>query len=308
MTLTQLRYIIAVDRYGSFVEAAEHCLVTQPTLSLQIQKLEIEIGVDLFDRRKTPVITTPAGKRIIDQARVVLKEATQLEELFREDETELVGELRLALIPTVAPVLMPVLYQSLLRDHRHLSFKIYELPTSQIIEKIRHDELDLGILATPLNETDMTEIPLYYEPFVAYYPKGKAPNGPVQLKDLDLRPDGEGRFEIILLGEEHCFRNQSLKLCGKRSIGRIECGSLDTLKQMVDLGAGMTLLPELAAPKNDKRVVSIQDPKPTREISLIHGPYFIRQKLLKAVKELILNQIPTDLKTQKGKDIVAVEI
>ncbi|KAB2932445.1 MAG: LysR family transcriptional regulator [Leptonema illini] len=308
MTLTQLRYIVAVDRYGSFVEAAQHCLVTQPTLSLQIQKLEHEIGVELFDRRKTPVVTTAAGRKIIEQARTVLREAGRLEELFREDEDELVGELRIALIPTLAPVLMPELFRSLSRNHPHLQFRIYELPTSQIIEKIRHDEMDIGILATPLKEDDLTEIPLYYEPFVAYYPKGVALPGPIELRNLDLRPDGEGRFEMILLGEDHCFRNQSLQLCGSRSAGRIECGSLETLKKMVDLGAGMTLLPQLAAPKNDPRVVALKDPQPTREISLVHGPYFFRRKLLDAVKQLILSRIPPELKTKKGRDLIGVQV
>jgi LysR family hydrogen peroxide-inducible transcriptional activator len=308
MTLTQLRYIVAVDRYGSFVEAARHCLVTQPTLSLQIQKFEQEIGVELFDRRKTPIITTAAGRKIIDQARIVLREAGRLEELFREDRDELVGELRIALIPTIAPVHMPELFLSLQRTHPQLQFRIYELPTSQIIEKIRRDEIDLGILATPLQEDDLTEIPLYYEPFVAYYPEGLAPEGPIDQSELDLRPDGEGRFEMILLGEDHCFRNQSLQVCGSRSSVRIECGSLDTLKKMVDLGAGMTLLPQLAAPENDPRVVMLKDPQPTREISLIHGPYFFRRKLLDAVKQLILLRIPEDLKTKKGRQIIGVEI
>lgn len=308
MTLTQLRYIVAVDRYGSFVEAAQHCLVTQPTLSLQIQKLEQEIGVELFDRRKTPVVTTAAGRKIIEQARTVLREAGRLEELFREDEDELVGELRIGLIPTLAPVLMPELFRSLSRNHPHLQFRIFELPTSQIIEKIRNDEMDIGILATPLKEDDLTEIPLYYEPFVAYYPKGVAIPGPVELRTLDRKPDGEGRFDMILLGEDHCFRNQSLQLCSSRSAGRIECGSLDTLKKMVDLGAGMTLLPQLAAPRNDARVVPLKDPQPSREVSLVHGPYFFRRKLLDAVKELILSRIPAELKTKKGREVIGIQI
>ncbi|MBE7438978.1 MAG: LysR family transcriptional regulator [Spirochaetales bacterium] len=306
MTLTQLRYLIAVEKYGSFISAAEHCFVTQPTLSLQIQKLEQEMGVELFDRKRNPVVVTRMGEKIIAQARQVLLEAARLEELYQSDRPP-GGSLKLGIIPTVAPALLPHLVRSLSHLSPELEFRIFELPTSQIIHRLRGEDLDLGILATPLEEKDLTEFPLYYEPFVAYYPPGAVPQSPVALKDLNRKPGGDGLFELVLLGEEHCFRNQSLQLCKGRSPARIECGSLDTLRKMVDEGAGMTLLPLLACDPQDPRVVPFAPPIPGREISLVHGPGFVKGRLIDLLKELILGPVPPGLRVRGDLDIVGLK-
>lgn len=305
MTLTQLRYLIAVEKHGSFISAAEHCFVTQPTLSLQIQKLEQEIGHELFDRKKSPILVTRMGQKIIDQARKVLLEAARLEELYQSDRP-IAGQLNLGIIPTVAPALLPHLVRSLSLLSPELEFRIFELPTSQIIARLRSEDLDLGILATPLEEKDLTEFPLYYEPFVAYYPPGAVPHSPVSLTNMNRKPGGDGLFELVLLGEEHCFRNQSLQLCKGRSPARIECGSLDTLRRMVDEGAGMTLLPLLASDLTHPRVVRLADPVPGREISLVHGPGFVKGRLVEILKELILSPIPPELYTRGELDIIGL--
>ena len=308
MTLTQLRYIVAVDRYGGFAPAARHCLVTQPTLSLQIQKIEQEIGAEIFDRGKTPVVATHYGRRVIDQAQRVLREAEKIEELFHEDDEEPVGQITLGIIPTIAPTLMPALYETLGQSYARLQFRIFELPTTQIIEKMRAGEIELGILATPINLKDVVETPLYYEPFVAFFPADYS--GP--RTDLDPHAERPGGYEMILLGEDHCFRNQSLRACGSRNPSRIECGSLDTLKKMVDRGAGMTLLPQLAIPPehaaaDDARIGRFRDPQPVREVSLIHPRDFFKKRIFDAIRDIVLAQIPTDMREKKGRQLIGVD-
>ncbi len=353
MTLTQLRYIIAVDRHGGFAPAARHCLVTPPTLSLQIQKLEQEIGAEIFDRRKTPVVATHYGRRVIDQAQRVMREAEKIDELFRDDE-EPSGEITLGMIPTVAPILMPALFRTLGERYGRLQFRIFELPTTQIVEKMRAGEIELGILATPLGYKDLGETPLYYENFVAYFPQDYT--GPYS--DLDPGEERPGGYDMILLGEDHCFRSQSLRVCGNRNESRIECGSLETLMQMVDRGAGMTLLPEMAArtpatgdaglaaesagksaaktgPKGKAKaaskkkkkaagsaisatasiaphlrghIASFRAPQPVREISLVHPRDFYKKKIFDAIKEIVIAQIPEELRERGGRQLIDVEV
>ncbi|MCB1318943.1 MAG: LysR family transcriptional regulator [Leptospiraceae bacterium] len=303
MTLTQLRYIVAVDRHGSFARAAKQCLVTQPTLSLQVQKLEQEIGQEIFDRTRSPIVPTHYGRRIIEQARSVLREADRILEMFREDEEAPSGEISIGMIPTVSPYLMPHLYRGLTERYGRIDFKTFELPTTEIIERIRSGEMDLGILATPLNQKDIVETALYYEPFVAYFPEdysGKRQN--LSFQELD-------GYEMILLSQEHCFRNQALQVCGRRSGGRIECGSLETLKRMVDRGAGITLLPSLSVTDAEKnRIGKFKAPQPAREISLIHGRNFFKKKVFNAIRDLILESIPAALRRKAGRRVLGIEV
>lgn len=305
MTLTQLRYVVAVDRYGSFAGAARQCLVTQPTLSLQIQKLEQEIGQEIFDRRKNPVTTTGYGRKIVDQAKAVLREADKISEMFVEDDDEPSGEISIGMIPTISSYLMPHLYKRLSKSYKKLEFRIYELPTTQIIDQIEKEELDLGVLATPLHMKPFVETPLYYEPFVAYFPKdyrGKRE----KLTFENIEQTGQ---ELILLGEEHCFRNQSLQVCGRASAGKLECGSLDTIKKMVDLGAGMTLLPLLSLGKAEmKRTGRFAEPQPAREVSLIYKKGFYKKKVLSAVRDVILEAVPEELRSKEGRRLIGIDV
>jgi LysR family hydrogen peroxide-inducible transcriptional activator len=300
MTLTQLRYLVALDKYKNFVRAAESCLVAQPTLSLQIQKLEHEIGSEIFDRTKNPIATTSYGLEIIEQAKLVLKEADHLEEMFREGKGEVSGEISIGIIPTISAYLLPQIFQLLNLSYPFVSFRFFELPTSQIIQKLESEELELGILATPLQNKNIIEQPLYYEPFVAYYPKnytGKMEN--LELEDLNSQ-------EIILLGEEHCLRYQSLKICGQKTLGKIECGSLETIRNMVDLGVGMTLLPLLSMNLERDKFGRFKTPEPVREVSIVYKNGFYKKKILQSISKAILSVIPEDLKTIKNRKLIGI--
>ena len=302
MTLTQLRYIVAVEKHKNFARAAQECLVAQPTLSLQIQKLEQEIGAELFDRKKNPVAVTRFGREVLEQARVVLREADKIVELFRDQEEEVSGEISIGIIPTISTYLLPKIFKSLTKQYERVDFRIYELPTTQIAEKLERDELDLGILATPLGMKNIVEIPLYYEPFVVYFPK----NYDGKKTDLTLA-DMEG-IDMILLGEEHCFRNQSLKVCGQSTVGKIECGSIETIKNMVDMGVGMTLLPRLSIDPERPRVAAFSDPQPVREVSLVYRKGFFKKRIMEAVRTVIMDVIPEDVRKKEGRRMVGVDV
>ncbi|MBU42007.1 MAG: transcriptional regulator [Spirochaetaceae bacterium] len=301
MTLTQLRYVLSLARHGSFGKAAEHSLVAQPTLSIQIQKLEQELGVEIFDRKRSPIALTEPGKKVEAYARRILDEADALLEEFQDNSEELRGRIRLGIIPTVSSYLLPKIFRKLKQKYPEAEFYIHELPTSEILRKVQNEQLDIGILATPLNERMIEEIPLYYEPFVVYFPPdAKVPTGRLSLDDLQ-------GTDMLLLGEEHCFRHQSLKLCGQGNAGKIECGSLDTIKKMVDQGMGATLLPLLSANLKSERVVRFKNPEPVREIGMIHGRSFYKSRMLKALKDTILANIPEDLHQQKNRKLIGAE-
>jgi LysR family hydrogen peroxide-inducible transcriptional activator len=300
MTLTQLRYIVALDRYRSFARAAEACLVAQPTLSLQIQKLEQEIGSEIFDRNKNPVITTSFGQEIVEQAKIVLREAEKLEELFRVGREDANGEINIGIIPTISAYLLPLIFRVLGEQYPHIDFRFFELPTSQILEKLEVEDIEIGILATPLHRKNIIENPLYYEPFVAYYPKSyKGKTDQIDMDDLKSN-------EIILLGEEHCLRHQSLKICGQRTLGKIECGSLETIRNMVDMGVGMTLLPLLSMNPETDRFGRFKDPEPVREVSIIYKHGFYKKKILQAVEKTILSVVPKELQEKGSRKLIGV--
>ncbi|MCB1171879.1 MAG: hydrogen peroxide-inducible genes activator, partial [Leptospiraceae bacterium] len=234
-------------------------------------------------------------------ARRILDEADSLLEEFAQESGEVRGRIRLGIIPTVSSYLLPRIFRKLKQKYPSVEFYIHELPTSQILQKIQNEELDLGILATPLNEKMIEEIPLYYEPFVVYFP----PEASIPRKRLKF-DDLQGQ-DLLLLGEEHCFRHQSLKICGQGNAGKIECGSLDTIKKMVDQGMGSTLLPLLSANMKSDRVVRFQDPEPVREIGIVHGKSFYKSRLLEALRETILKSIPEDLHQQKKRKLIGAE-
>ncbi len=300
MTLTQLKYLLALDRHKSFARAAEACLVAQPTLSLQIQKLEQEIGVEIFDRSKNPIVTTSFGKEIIEQAKVVLKEAEKLEEIFRGAKEDTSGEILIGIIPTISTYLLPRIFKLLNKNYSQIEFRFYELPTSQIVQKLDSGDLEIGILATPLNTRNIVETPLYYEPFVAYFPKSYTG----KLKDLNI--DDIKSHEIILLGEEHCLRHQSLKICGQRTLGKIECGSLETIRNMVDLGVGMTLLPLLSMNPKKDTFGRFKEPEPVREVSLVYRNGFFKKKIFQAIQKTILSVIPQELQTKGNRKLIGI--
>lgn len=310
MTLVQLEYIVAVDTYRSFVGAAEKCFVTQPTLSMQVQKLEETLNVKLFDRSKQPVVPTEIGAQIVAQARIILQESLKLKEIINSQQQEIIGELRIGIIPTVAPYLLPQVIAAMMEKYSELKLMIWEYTTDDIIHHIKTGVLDCGILATPLGDPAVEEIPLYYENFLTYISK----NSKLFKKKTIDADDLEGE-NIWLLNEGHCMRSQVLNICRTTKDNRLQgltynTGSVETLIRMVDLNDGATLLPELAlaelSNKQLSKVRTFKAPEPVREISLVTHKNFIKRRMLNALKEEILAVIPKTMKHKKKKDVIGI--
>lgn len=311
-SLTQLEYVLAVNKYGHFAKAAEASAVTQPTLSMQIQKLEEDLGVVLFDRSKKPVLLTEAGRRVIDQIQSILFEAKKLETLVQsaqDDKTH--GSLILGVIPTIAPYLLPKLLPYLEKNFPDLELKIIELQTHRIIEALNNDEIDVGLLATPLKTPKIFEYPLYYEIFSVLCRKDH------ELADRKrLSYDSLTFDDIWLLEEGHCLRHQVLDVCSikKNSVQtrkyKFESGSLETLKNLVNSYGGYTLLPSLATEDLGSKTVLIpfERPIPAREIGLVYRREHYKSELIEALGEGILKCIPEEVRKIRPKDLDVLPI
>ena len=311
MTITQLEYVIAVDTYRSFSAAAEKCFVTQPTLSMQIHKLEETLGVKLFDRSKQPVVPTEIGIEIITQARILLAESEKIKEIITDRQKELSGELKVGIIPTVAPYILPKILQGFMLKYPQVKLIVWEQTTELIIQQLKLGTLDCGILSTPLHESSLTEIPVFYENFVAYASKNSK-----LFKKKTIVPDDIDMEEIWVLNEGHCMREQVLNICQRRKATKgfqhfeYNTGSVETLKRMVDMNNGATILPELAlADMNEKqrdRVRYFKSPEPAREVSLVIPRNFLKRRMIEALKSEILDFVPKRLRTKKKKEIMEI--
>lgn len=310
MTLVQLEYIVAVDTYRSFVGAADKCFVTQPTLSMQVQKLEEMLNVKIFDRSKQPVVPTEIGAQIIEQARLVLQESQKIKEIISSQQQDVVGELKVGIIPTVAPYLLPRVISGMMEKFPDLKLLIWEYTTEDIIHHLKTGVLDCGILATPLADSHLNELPLYYENFVTYISKNSKLYKKKTIDANDLEEEN-----IWLLNEGHCMRSQVLNICRSTKDNRLQgltynTGSVETLIRMVDVNNGATLLPELAltdlSAKQLSKVRHFRSPEPVREISLVTHKNFIKKRMLNALKEEILAVIPKAMKQKKRKDVVGI--
>jgi len=306
MTLVQLEYIVAVDTYRSFVTAAEKCFVTQPTLSMQIQKLEDTLGVKLFDRSKQPVIPTEIGQQVIEQARLVLAESSKLHEIIAVHKNELAGELKIGVIPTIAPYLLPKVIMSFTEKYPKVKLSIWEYTTEQIIHNLKIGLLDCGVLSTPLEDKSLQEIPLFYENFVVYTSDSCS-----MATCQKISADEINVAETWLLNEGHCMRNQVLNICKRKNTTdttrgfEYNTGSVETLKRMVDLNAGMTILPELSlsdfSPEQMKKVKHFMEPVPAREISIVTHRNFLKRSLINSLKKEILEIIPEEMLENNNK-------
>ncbi|MDH3251598.1 MAG: LysR substrate-binding domain-containing protein [Ignavibacteria bacterium] len=311
MNLQQLEYVIAVDSYRHFASAAQKCFVTQPTLSMMIQRLEEELSVIIFDRSRQPVVPTEIGAAIITQARKVVKEAAKMKELVREAKGEVEGELRLGIIPTLAPYLLPLFLKSFIARHPRVKLAVSELITGQVMVKLKNGELDAGLVVTPLNETGISEMPLFYERFFVYTSKDETVYRKkyVHTSDIDVH-------HLWLLEEGHCFRSQIVRLCELKKQHlmneqfQFEAGSIETLKKLVDGGTGITIIPELAAvgysTKDRKKIRQFREPVPSREVSLVTERQFVKQSLLEALRSEILASLPDELMKKRRKRVVAI--
>jgi len=309
MTIVQLEYIVAVDTYRSFVAAAEKCFVTQPTLSMQVQKLEDTLGVKLFDRAKQPVVPTEIGSDIIAQARILLSEHQKIKEIISDRQKDLAGELRIGIIPTVAPYILPKIITQFINKYPQVKLVVWEQTTDQIVQQVKLGMIDCGILSTPLHESHLTETPLFYENFVAYVSKNS-----ILAKKKNINPDDINMEELWILNEGHCMRDQVLNICQRRKSSKgfqhfeYNTGSIETLKRMVDQNNGTTILPELAlADLTDKQLDKVRyfkSPEPVREISIVTQKNFVKRRLIEALKAEILEFVPKRMKTKKKKDLI----
>jgi LysR family transcriptional regulator, hydrogen peroxide-inducible genes activator len=309
MTLIQLEYIVAVDTWRHFATAAAKCFITQPTLSMQLQKIEVELGVQIFDRSKVPVVPTAEGVEIIQQARVILKEVERLSEVTRERQGEIVGELRLGILPTIAPYLLPLFLKSFLEKYPGIRLKVTELTTEILVDRLKKNLLDAGLVVTPLNDPGIFEQPLFYEEFVVYV----SPAETVYKKRYVLAEDIDVRH-LWLLEEGHCLRSQIMNLCELKSKVQednnfhYEAGSIETLKKMVEMQNGITILPKLAlqdlSPQQLKMVRRFKAPAPVREVSLVTHRSTVKKRILGALQREILLAVPQDMQHKGSRTVV----
>ena len=288
MTLTQLSYMIAVAEAENFTVAAEQVFVTQPTLSMQIQKLEDELGVQIFNRTKKPIRLTKVGEQILKQARNILAEARRMDDIVAQEKGFIGGEFKLGIIPTVMPTLLPMFLNTFINKYPKINLKIQELNTDSIITQLKEGKIDAGIAATPLKYDNIEERPLYYEPFVGYIPEQHRLNKVKQLLQEDLQDEN-----ILVLEEGHCFRNQALSFCSlkKNNAFDLKSGSFETLINLSNEGLGMTLVPYLntltLSRENKAKLKHFQDPPPAREISLVFPKSQLKIQIIDALQETI---------------------
>lgn len=291
MTITQLRYALAVAEHKNFTKAAEHAFVTQPTLSMQIHKLEEELGVEIFNRNKKPIALTQVGIKIIEQARNIVNESFRIQDIVEQQKGYIGGEFKLAIIPTVMPTLLPMFLKNFINRYPEVNLKILELNTSDLISKLKSGQIDAAIAATPLETRNIVERPLYYEPFVGYIPKDHKLYAKEYLNPEDLNID-----DILLLEDGHCFKDNVLNICKNRNFNldssyQIESGSFETLIKLSHEGLGMTLLPYLntldLSGEQKQNLKHFNNPKPAREISLLYHKSELKLQIIKALKETI---------------------
>lgn len=311
-SLTQLEYVMAVNKFGHFAKAAEACHVTQPTLSMQIQKLEEDLGTIIFDRSKKPILLTHMGKKLVAQMQTVLLEARKIDALIQQGKRGTKqGSLTVGVIPTVAPYLLPRLLPVCEELFPDVELNIREMQTDKILEALNDDEIDVGILATPTQSPKMFEFALYYEPFSVLCGKDHEYADFKKIKYQSLKMD-----DIWLLEEGHCLRNQILDICSTRKgkgSGRrykFESGSLETLKNLVDLYGGYTLLPYLATEHLGDRtsLVQFERPIPAREIGLVYRREHYKNELIEGMGDAILKCIPEELRRIRQKDLDVLPI
>ena len=306
ITLTQLEYIVAIDEYRHFATAAEKCFVTQPTLSMQIKKLEDELGVIIFDRSRQPVVPTDLGAKLIEKARMTLSATQRIKEIIQEEQQEVEGTLKIGIIPTLAPYLLPVFIGPYIRKYPAVKVEVEELVSEEIIRRLKRDMLDVGLFVTPYHDEKIVERPVFYEEMLVYaHPDSEL------LKKKEVGHEDIVTSDIWMLGNGHCFRNQVVNLCEmsasqhKNLPFEFESNSLETLMRIVDVEGGFTLIPELAlqymSPEKKKQVRSIANTKPLREVSVIYSRHFTKQRLITLLCDEIKSVVPAHmLKRDRG--------
>jgi LysR family hydrogen peroxide-inducible transcriptional activator len=311
MTIVQLEYLLAIYRYKSFSKAAEKCFVTQPTLSMQIQNLESELEVVLLDRSKKPIQPTDNGLKIIKQAERIILEVNILKEIQKESVGDISGELRIGIIPTISSFLLPLFIKEFTQKYSTVHLRTEEMITDRIVEALKNDELDIGIVATPLNEKGIHEIPIYEEAMLLYISPSSAMYSKKKINVDDLDVD-----ELWLLNKGHCFRSQILHVCKAYANRKedqsftFESGSIDTLIKMVDVHGGMTLVPELILPYLQKEQLKnirwFNNPIPARQISIITRRVQLKSRQIEVLKEEIKSGVELHLSKTKALNVIPI--
>lgn len=307
MTITQLQYVLAVAEYKNFTLAAEKSFVTQPTLSMQVQKLEDELDVLIFDRSKKPISITEVGKKIVAQAKNIVNEAGRIKDIVDQDKGFIGGDFTLGIIPTVMPTLLPMFLRTFINRYPKVNLIIKEQSTESIIKNIRDGHLDAAIAATPLEIEYLIERPLYYEPFVGYIPQDHRLRNIKELTVNDLEVS-----DILLLQDGHCFRDGVLNLCkAPKKLGEeqfmLQSGSFETLVNLSNEGLGMTLLPYLNSMElndtNKKNIKHFKEPSPAREVSIIYHKNELKIQITEVLKDVITSVVKGAITFQDVKII-----
>jgi len=309
ITLTQLEYVVAVDTYRHFGRAAENCFITQPTLSMQIKKLEEDLEIIIFDRSRHPLLPTDVGQRIIDQARIVLKQNEEINNIVKDHKNQVSGLIRIGIIPTMAPYLLPIFIGNYKRKFPNIFIKVVEETTDNIVKLLNKDLIDVGVLATPLKEEKIIEKPIFYEEMLIYANSSHPLHKKKEITVKDIATP-----EIWLLSDGHCFRDQVINLCSflgttdSQLPFHFEAGSLETLMNIVDREGGLTLIPELAkigmSEKRLANVKSFTNFTPLREVSLVYSRHFAKYKLINLLWREIMDCIPPELQDKKRGTVV----
>ncbi len=313
MTFTQLEYVLAVFRHRHFAAAAADCFVTQPTLSMQIHKLEVDLGIKIFDRSKQPVIPTELGMEFINHALRIIEERDGLMEMVNHRKGVVAGELKIGIIPTLAPYLLPLFVKEFTTKYPEVRLVVNEMMTDIIVQRLREGKIDAGILVTPLMEQGIREDLLFYEELVVYVSKNNQAFEKQYVLAKDIDPN-----KLWLLEEGHCFRSQIMNLCELQKASKLghhfeyEAGSIETLRRMVEINDGITILPELSTidlPARQRQLIrQFRKPVPMRQVSLVVHRDFIKKKLLDILKREIIAAVPEKVKRNSAKNVVPVGV
>ncbi|MGJ8667202.1 MAG: LysR family transcriptional regulator [Patiriisocius sp.] len=305
MTITQLKYVLAVAENQNFTKAAQKTFVTQPTLSMQIQKLEEELDILIFDRSKKPIELTVVGQKIVRQARNIVNESERMQDVVDQEKGFIGGDFNIGIIPTVMPTLLPMFLRNFTKKYSKVHLKIEELTTEDIIKKLKEGHLDAAIAATPLEQDNIKERPIYYEPFVGYIPESHRlfEKKKISSEDLDLD-------DLLLLEDGHCFRDGVINLCKSKTATQddsfqLQSGSFETLIKLSNEGLGMTLLPYLhtldLTDTQKEKLRYFNEPSPAREVSLIYNNSELKMQIVNAMYDVIAGVIRGAIRFQDVK-------
>lgn len=313
MTLAQIEYVLAIAEHGSFVEAAKKRFVTQPALTTQVKNLEEELGVMIFDRTKKPIEPTVIGRQIIEQAKEIINQSRKLPDLVKEYQQVETGDLSIGIIPTISPYLVPLFINSFSENNPDVHVSVKEEITEDVIHKLKNGQLDAGIIATPVDTTGITTIPLYYEKFYAYVSRTNPEYHKAQIDISELHIE-----DIWLLKEGNCFRDQVVNICkqsNKKQFHhnfRFESHSIESLKRVVEVKNGITLIPELSIAnipeRNHDMIKPISGINAVREVSLVVTRQFLKRRIIDRLKFAIEDTIPKALVDKHDSKVIDTHV